>query len=62
LPAHRRYTFIPALAERYGVSIYDAMIAASALQADCEALWSEDMHDGIAIENRLRISNPFRAG
>ncbi len=51
-----------AIAERYGLSIYDAMIAASALQADCDTLWSEDMHDGLVIENRLRISNPFRAG
>lgn len=51
-----------AIAERYGLSIYDAMIAASALQADCDTLWSEDMHDGLVIENRVRISNPFRAG
>lgn len=51
-----------AIAERYGLSIYDAMIAASALQADCDTLWSEDMHDGLVIENRLRISNPFSAG
>ncbi len=51
-----------AIAERYGLSIYDAMIAASALKADCDTLWSEDMHDGLVIENRLRISNPFRAG
>lgn len=48
------------LAERYGLSIYDAMIAASALQADCDTLWSEDMQDGMTIENRLRIVNPFR--
>ena len=51
-----------ATAERYGLSIYDAMIVASALQADCDTLWSEDMHDGLTVENRLRISNPFRAG
>ena len=51
-----------AIAERYGLSIYDAMIAASALQADCDTLWSEDMHDGLVIENQLRIANPFRAG
>ena len=48
------------LAERYGLSIYDGMIAASALAADCETLWSEDMQDGMTIENRLRITNPFR--
>ncbi|MGC8537221.1 MAG: PIN domain-containing protein [Rhizomicrobium sp.] len=51
-----------AIAERYGISIYDAMIAASALQADCDTLWSEDMHDGLVVENQLRIANPFRAG
>jgi predicted nucleic acid-binding protein len=49
-----------ALAERYRLSIYDAMIAAAALHADCDTLWSEDMQDGMAIENRLRIVNPFR--
>ena len=49
-----------ALAERYGPSVYDAMIAASALHAECDTLWSEDMHDGIVIEDRLRIANPFR--
>ena len=49
-----------ALAERYGLSIYDAMIAASELHTECDTLWSEDMHDGIVIEDRLRIANPFR--
>ena len=50
------------LAERYGLSIYDAMIAASALHAECDTLWSEDMHDGVVIQDRLRIANPFRPG
>jgi predicted nucleic acid-binding protein len=39
----------------------DAMIAASALHADCDTLWSEDMQDGIVLDDRLRIVNPFRA-
>jgi predicted nucleic acid-binding protein len=50
-----------ALAERHGLSIYDAMIAASALHADCDPLWSEDMQHGSVLDNRLRIVNPFRA-
>jgi predicted nucleic acid-binding protein len=37
------------------------MIAASALLADCDTLWLEDMQDGMTIESRLRIANPFRA-
>src|ERR1700756_5003357 len=49
------------LAERYGLSVYDSMIAASALHADCDTLWSEDMQDGILLDDRLRIVNPFRA-
>jgi len=49
------------LAERCGLSIFDAMIAASALHAGCEALWSEDMQDGMTLENRPRIVNPFSA-
>ncbi|PTX47332.1 putative nucleic acid-binding protein [Gemmobacter caeni] len=48
-----------ALAERYGFSIYDAMIVASALVAGCTKLWSEDMQDGLLVENQLRIVNPF---
>jgi predicted nucleic acid-binding protein len=48
-------------AERYRLSIYDAMIAASALQADCDTLWSEDMQDGMVLDDRLRVVNPFRA-
>ncbi len=50
-----------ALAEQYKLSIWDAMIAASALHADCNTLWSEDMQDGIVLDGRLRIVNPFRA-
>ena len=49
-----------AMAERYGLSTYDAMIAASALHAGCDTLWSEDMQTGLRIESRLRIANPFR--
>jgi predicted nucleic acid-binding protein len=48
------------LAERYGFSIYDSMIAAAALLADCDTLWSEDMQDGMLIDARLRIANLFR--
>ncbi|NYZ13279.1 PIN domain-containing protein [Azospirillum sp. RWY-5-1] len=49
-----------ALAERYGLSIYDAMIVAAALQAECDTLWSEDMQHGLEIDGGLRIVNPFR--
>jgi predicted nucleic acid-binding protein len=36
------------------------MIAAAALHAGCDTLWSEDMQHGITLEEGLRIVNPFR--
>jgi len=48
------------IAERYGLSIYDSMIAASALEAGCDTLWSEDMQHGMTLDEGLRIVNPFR--
>jgi predicted nucleic acid-binding protein len=51
-----------ALAERYGLSTFDAMIAASALHARCDALWSEDMQHGMVLDQGLRIANPFLGG
>lgn len=49
------------LAERYQFRIYDAMIVASALEAGCTTLWSEDLHHGLVVAGQLRIRNPFRA-
>ena len=48
------------IAEYYGYAMFDALIIASALRASCSTLWSEDMQDGIVIDGRLRIANPFR--
>ena len=48
------------IAEYYGYAMFDALIIASALRANCSTLWSEDMQDGIVIDGRLRIANPFR--
>jgi predicted nucleic acid-binding protein len=50
-----------ALAERYTLSIYDGMIAAAALDSGCDTLWSEDMHDGLVIDGRLTVVNPFHS-
>lgn len=47
------------IAERYGFSIYDALIVAAALLAECETLYSEDLQDGQRIDGRLVIRNPF---
>lgn len=49
-----------ALGARYGFSVNDAMIVAAALLGGCTVLYSEDMQDGLLVEERLRIVNPFK--
>jgi predicted nucleic acid-binding protein len=48
-----------ALAERHGFSTYEAMIAASAMLSGCDTLWSEDLQHDMAVDDRLRVVNPF---
>jgi predicted nucleic acid-binding protein len=47
------------IAAQYRFHIYDALIAAAALEVDCTTLYSEDLHDGQVIDERLTIRNPF---
>jgi predicted nucleic acid-binding protein len=47
------------LAERYGLSVYDAMIASAALLTECDTLFTEDFQDGLLVGGRLRVINPF---
>nr|WP_300088635.1 PIN domain-containing protein [uncultured Nitrosomonas sp.] len=47
------------IAEHYGFSIYDALIVAAALSANCTILYSEDMQNSQIIDDRLLIQNPF---
>lgn len=46
------------IAERYGYRIYDSSILASAIEAGCEVVYSEDMQGGQQIGG-LTITNPF---
>ncbi len=44
---------------RYRFSYADSLIIASALDAGCNILYSEDLHTQQPIENQLQILNPF---
>jgi len=48
------------LREQYSFSFWDSIIIATALNADCEILYSEDMQNGLKVENKLTIKNPFK--
>ena len=47
------------LIKKYDFQIFDGIIVASALEANCDILYSEDMHNGLIVENVLKIVNPF---
>jgi predicted nucleic acid-binding protein len=49
------------LAGEHGFHIYDALIVAAALDADCATLYSDDLQSGRVIDGRLTIHNPFSA-
>src|SRR6266446_7727860 len=49
-----------AIAQRDGTGFYDSLIVASAIEAGCSTLLSEDMQDGRKIGGALTIRNPFR--
>ncbi len=46
-------------ANRYGIGIYDALQLSCAVTNGGTLFVSEDMHDGMVIEDRLTIRNPF---
>jgi predicted nucleic acid-binding protein len=47
------------LAGRYQLSVYDSMIVSAALSVECDILLSEDLQEGLLINGRLRVLNPF---
>ncbi|NEP58088.1 MAG: PIN domain-containing protein [Symploca sp. SIO2G7] len=45
---------------QYNISFWDSLIVSCALSADVDILYSEDMQDGLIIEKKLTIINPFK--
>jgi predicted nucleic acid-binding protein len=46
------------VAERFKISVYDAVIVAAAAIAGSNVLWTEDLQDGAVLDG-VRVSNPF---
>jgi predicted nucleic acid-binding protein len=47
------------LRREYALSFWDSTVVASALAADANVLYSEDMQDGLVIRETLEIKNPL---
>jgi predicted nucleic acid-binding protein len=58
LPSQSIYARAIALQARWRYSFYDSLVIASALEAGCTRLLTEDLQDGHRIET-LVIENPF---
>lgn len=58
-PTRSLYTRGLRLHTQFGFSFYDSLIVAAALDAGCTRLYSEDLHDGLRVD-QLSIRNPFR--
>ncbi|NJO83150.1 MAG: PIN domain-containing protein [Blastochloris sp.] len=46
--------------ETYMLSFWDSTIVASALEHGLTTLYSEDLQDGLRVNDQLTIQNPFR--
>ena len=45
--------------KRHLLSYWDSLIVSSALRSGCQTLYTEDLSDGMLINDSLRIINPF---
>jgi predicted nucleic acid-binding protein len=45
--------------ERYDFQIFDSIVIASAIEANCDTLFSEDMQHNMTVYQKLKIINPF---
>ena len=48
------------LKNKYNLQFYDALIISTAIENNCNILYSEDMQDGLIINDMLTIINPFK--
>jgi predicted nucleic acid-binding protein len=49
------------ISQRHSLSFYDSLMLAAALLDGCETFYREDMQNGLVIDGRLTITNPFLA-
>ncbi|MFM5889044.1 MAG: PIN domain-containing protein [Dolichospermum sp.] len=48
------------LRNEYSLSFWDGLIVSSALAANVNIIYSEDMQDGLIVDEKLTIINPFK--
>ncbi|WP_375415877.1 PIN domain-containing protein [uncultured Hymenobacter sp.] len=56
---HSTLALAARLLARYDFQLFDSIVVAAALEANCTTLYSADFQHNQLIEGRLRIINPF---
>lgn len=56
----RTYLDASDIRKRYNFSCWDSLIVASALQAGCTTLYTEDLNHAMIVDKKLHIVNPFQ--
>ena len=47
------------LREKYAISYWDSLLVAAGLEVQATTLFSEDMQNGLVVNEQLTIVNPF---
>ncbi|MCL2027310.1 MAG: PIN domain-containing protein [Bacteroidales bacterium] len=47
------------LIQKYDFQLFDSIVVALALEANCDILYTEDMQHGLLVNKKLQIVNPF---
>ncbi len=48
------------ISEEYGFSYWDSLVVATAIDAGCKFLYTEDLQHGQVIGGKLKVMNPFK--
>ena len=48
------------LIDKYDFQIFDSIVVASSIEANCNILYSEDMQHDLLVLQQLKIINPYR--
>ena len=46
--------------KKYKISYYDSLIFSAGLKTNTTVLYSEDIHNGLVVNEQLKIINPFK--
>ena len=47
------------LIQKYDFQLFDSLVVALALEAECDILYTEDMQHNLIVNKKLQIINPF---